>query len=82
MRYPSGEEARVGYRVRIGTWSLGTVVCSIDLGEYTAEHPREQWGYLGRGVMVLTEKAGLIHYTEPEEDMELISRGGGGGNRE
>ena len=76
MRYPSGEEARIGDRVRIGAWSLGTVVCSIDRDEYSPEYTREQWAHLGRGVMVLTEVAGLIHYQEPEDDMELIARGG------
>lgn len=65
----------IGDRVKIGAWSTGTVVCSIDRGEYCAEYPREAWDYLGRGIMVMTEGAGLIHYTEPDQDMELVARG-------
>jgi len=49
-------------------------VCSIDAGEYAAGHPKEQWAYLGRGIVVLSEKAGLVHYTEPEPGMRLVKR--------
>lgn len=74
MKYPSGEQVKVGDRITIGSWSLGTVVFSIDDDEYSAEYPKEHWAHLGKGVMVLTEAAGLIHYDEPDEDMELVSR--------
>jgi hypothetical protein len=50
-------------------------VCSIDRGEYSAEYPREAWAYLGRGVMVMADAAGLMHYTESDHDMELVARG-------
>ena len=76
MKYPSGEDVRLGDRVRIGDW-LGVVVCSIDGDEYSPEYPRDQWAYLGSGVMVLTEAAGLVHYPEPDPELELVSRGGG-----
>ena len=56
---------------------VGVVVASIDTDEYTPTCPKEQWAYLGRGVMVDTDKAGLIHYQEPDADMALIKRGGG-----
>ena len=56
---------------------LGTVVCSIDRGKYSPAYPRDVWGYLGRGVLVLTDAAGLIHYDEPDDDMKLIARAQG-----
>ena len=49
----------------------------MDTDEYTPEYPREQWDYLERGVMVRSGAAGLIHYTEPQPEMELVERGFG-----
>jgi hypothetical protein len=46
----------------------------MDTDEYSSEHPREQWGYLKRGVMIDCTDAGLIHYEEPEARMVLIKR--------
>lgn len=74
LNYPDGQEARIGDHVRLGDDDGGVVVCSIDLDEYSEKHPREQWSYLGAGVMIEFPKYGLIHYVEPDEDLELISR--------
>jgi hypothetical protein len=49
-------------------------VCSIDTGEYSPEFPREQWSYLGTGVMIQFANYGLVHYTEPDEDLEFLGR--------
>ncbi|WP_181591875.1 hypothetical protein [Mesorhizobium atlanticum] len=46
----------------------------MDTDEYSEEYPKEAFGYLERGIMVLSEKAGLIHYVKPEIDMRLIER--------
>jgi hypothetical protein len=68
-----GKLIRVGDRLKVGgDWTVGVVVCSMDDGEYSAAHPKEQCGYLGRGIMVDTEKAGLIHYVENDDDLEII----------
>jgi hypothetical protein len=53
---------------------VGTVVCSIDDAEYTAEYSEADWGYLEKGILVLTETAGVIHYMEPEAEFLLVSR--------
>lgn len=74
MKYPDGQEAKLGDQVELWSGNHGTVMCSIDAGEYTADYPKEQWAYLGRGVVVWSEKAGLIHYTEPEPGMRLVKR--------
>jgi hypothetical protein len=74
MKYPSGEEVRLGDHVKLGQDSGGIVVASIDTGEYSAEHPEAQWGYLKKGVMIEFPLYGLIHYEEPEPDLELIER--------
>jgi hypothetical protein len=74
VNYWDGQEARIGDRVRLGSEVEGVVVCSIDRGEYKGEHSEAQWGYLGKGVMVQFEKYGLIHYSEPDEDLVLLDR--------
>jgi hypothetical protein len=75
MKYPDGSEVRLGDLVELWEGNNGTVVCSIDTGEYSGEFPKEQWEYLGSGVLVLSDNAGLIHYKEPERTMRLLHRG-------
>jgi hypothetical protein len=74
MKYWNGQDVRLGDRVKLGDDDAGVVVCSIDTGEYSDEHPESAWGYLKRGVMISFPKYGLIHYEQSEEDLELIAR--------
>lgn len=74
MKYPSGEKVRLGDKVRLRDGTEGLVVCSIDTREYTAAYPKEQWEYLQRGVLVDFSKHGLIHYEQPEPDLQLVDR--------
>lgn len=73
MKYPDGQDVRLGDKVKLCD-DIGTVVCSIDTGEYSDDHPEAAWGYLGKGVMISFPKHGLIHYEEPEADLQLLSR--------
>jgi hypothetical protein len=75
MKYQDGQEVRLGDHVRLGGESTGTVVFSIDTDEYTSEFPRKDWSYLGTGVMIRSPSLGLLHYSEPDEDLELLDRG-------
>lgn len=74
MKYPDGQEVRLGDRVKLGPDREGVVVCSIDTDEYTTEHQKDQWSYLKKGVMINFPLYGLIHYEEPEDDLELLGR--------
>lgn len=74
MKYIDGNEVKVGDRVQLGEDRGGVVVCSIDTDEYTKEHPKEKWGYLGKGVIIQFPKFGIIHYEKAEDDLVLISR--------
>lgn len=51
---------------------VGTVVFSIDTDEFSSEFPKLDWEYLGRGIMVETEQAGLVHLADTGEDVEVI----------
>ena len=75
MRDVCGRLIRVGDRLKIGGgWTVGVVVASIDTGEYSHAHPQAAWAYLGRGIMVDTEAAGLIHYAGNSDELEVIER--------
>jgi hypothetical protein len=74
MKYSDGQEVRLGDRVKLEQDDGGVVVCSIDTGEYSDDHPEAQWGYLGKGVMISFPRYGLIHYEEAEPGLRLIAR--------
>ncbi len=72
MKYRDGGEVSVGDRVRLWRGCEGVVVCSIDSGRYSDGYSKEDWAYLGKGVLVLSDKAGLIHFDVPDEDFERL----------
>jgi hypothetical protein len=74
VKYPDGQDVKLGDRVRLGSDDQGLVVASMDTDEYIDDHPKAQWSYLKKGVMIEFPKWGLIHYEEPEPELELIER--------
>ena len=74
MKYADGSEVRLGDRVELWPGNRGTVVCSIDTSEFSSAYPKKQWSYLGSGILILSEQAGLIHYNELEATTKLLSR--------
>jgi hypothetical protein len=74
MKYSDGQDVRLGDHVKLGEDEGGIVVASIDTGEYGAEHSEAQWGYLKKGVLIEFRQYGLIHYEQPEPDLQLIGR--------
>ena len=74
MRYPDGQEVKLGDKVKLGNDDKGVVVCSIDSNDYSSEHTAEQWVYLGKGVMIEFPSCGLIHYEKAENELKLICR--------
>lgn len=79
MKYTDGTEIKLGDKVIISGKYHGVVVANIDGSEYSESHPKDQWSYLGSGVMIDTNFGGLVHYQEENikgETIELDSRGG------
>jgi hypothetical protein len=64
MKYADGQEVRLGDRVKLGQDHGGVVTRFIDASD----------NYLKKGVMVEFPTYGLIHYEEPEPDLQLIER--------
>jgi hypothetical protein len=74
MKYPDGQIAHIGDRVRLWNCVKGTVVCSLDTHEFSDEYPVDQWSYLRKGVLIHSTQTGLIHYLEPEATFQLLER--------
>ena len=75
MQYTDGNEIKPGDLVQIECRYRGTVIASMDLGEYLPG--QEQWAYLKEGIMVDTDFAGLVHYTtDATDDLVLLQRPG------
>ncbi len=76
MKCSDGTEMKRGDRVLIAGKYHGVVVADIDGSEYSEQHLKEKWGYLGSGVMIDTDFGGLVHYQQQNmagEDIVLES---------
>ena len=65
--YCSGDDIRIGDRVRCADWT-GVIVFVHGTG-YNPD-----WSYLGRGFMADYDKAGLVFSEQADEDLELVAR--------
>ncbi len=75
MKYRDGTEITPGDTVQIDVIYRGRVLASMDSGQYLSG--QEHWAYLGQGIMVDTDVAGLVHYTEEAtDDLVFIQRDG------
>jgi hypothetical protein len=72
MNYMDGNEVYIGDKV-IADDSEGVVVCVIDTKQFSDNY-KEDWAYLGKGMLIETKKWGLIHYPEVDEDVILVER--------
>ena len=74
MKYINDKEVMLGDKVDIGGGMTGTVVCSIEDQLYSDGYLQSKWEHLGKGILVDSEQAGLVHFAEPDIDLVLISR--------
>ena len=74
MKYPDGQIAHLGDRVRLWSGVEGTVVCSLDTQEVSDQYPVDQWRYLKNGVPIHSTQTGLIHYLDSEPTFQLLGR--------
>lgn len=66
MEYENGDPIKVGDIVTIDANYTGQVVASMDTSSYLPGY--ESWAYLSEGIMVMTDFAGLVHYTSQATD--------------
>lgn len=74
MKYSDGQHMRVGDKVRVWEGCVGTIVCAVDDNEYSQDFSKADWQYLKTGVLVDTDKAGLIHYPTDDHCLQLLQR--------
>lgn len=72
MKDKSGHKVKIGDKVELWRGCVGVVVCSIDDAEYTNNYSKADWEYLEEGVLVLSDKAGLVHVTSVNEDFRVL----------
>ncbi len=70
--YCSGDDIRVGDRVRCTDWTR-VIVFVLGTGSFAAGYSPD-WSYLGRGFMADYDKAGLVFSKHADEDLVLIAR--------
>ena len=73
MNYQDGQIVRIGDKVLLDD-DEGVVLFSIDTDEFSAKFPKEDWVYLGKGVMFQTTGMGLVFQEESSTDLELVQR--------
>ena len=74
MKYPDGKEVLLGDKVELWEGNKGVVVGDLDKAQYSSGYAKEDWEYLGSGILVTSQQAGLTHYRAPEKTMRLLSR--------
>lgn len=74
MKYPNGDQIKVGDILQLWEGCEGIVVCSIEDSVYSSEFTENDWAYLKEGILIKSDSAGIIHYTEPEESFKLLKR--------
>ena len=72
MKYLDGTDIRLGDKVLIDGKYNGVVVANIDGSEYSEKMPKENWEYLGSGVMIDTDFSGLVHYQQENIEKDEI----------
>ena len=74
MKYSSGEEIKLGDKVKLGEDNNGRVIGILDDKAGLDADFMEVWGHLEKGFLTKFPKYGIIHYETAEPDLELISR--------
>lgn len=74
MNYPNGQKIKLGDKLKLWGDCFGEVVCLISDGEYSDKFTRKDWEYLGEGVLIDTDTAGLIHFTVLDSSFQLLQR--------
>ena len=70
MEYENGCLIQAGDIVAIDDKYSGQVVASMDTSTYLPGY--ESWAYLAEGIMVMTDFAGLVHYTSQAMDRLVL----------
>ncbi|MHB8849166.1 MAG: hypothetical protein ACYC43_12100 [Burkholderiales bacterium] len=73
MKYLDGQFVELGDYVDLGGGMTGVVVCNFDNNQFAPDYPKAEWAG-PTGIMVKSEQAGLVHFSEPDIDLVLLKR--------
>jgi hypothetical protein len=68
----NGVPIKLGQQLQLLNNDSGIVVCDLDNDDYAPDYIRANWGYLKSGILVFSEKVGLIHYQQKDVDLEKL----------
>ena len=71
--YCSGDEIQVGDRVTCAAWT-GVFVFVLGTESFADGYTSEGWSYLGRGIMIQYDQAGMVFSEEAVEDLVVVAR--------
>lgn len=74
MNYHTGESIELNDSVELESDMTGIIVAVIDDSKYSKLYSKEEWGYLERGLLILSDQARLIHYPHITEEIKLINQ--------
>ncbi len=74
MQYSDGDKIELGDAVLLEGGAHGVIVGTIEEGAFLPPYVAAEWSYLGRGVLIDSDDAGLMHYGEPDEAWRLLGR--------
>jgi len=64
MKYASGDQVKLGDRIRISNGEMAVVVISADSGEYDESFPKEEWKDIRDGILVKTDSGALVQFDQ------------------
>ncbi|MCH7331460.1 hypothetical protein [Acinetobacter modestus] len=74
MNYQTGEIIDLDDYVELSGAMTGVIVVIVEDSKYSKLYPKEEWGYLECGLLILSGQAGLIHIPEITGDIKLIRK--------
>lgn len=74
MKYSDGTNVVVGDIVELWDGLTGKVLCNLDEQRAIQGFEISDWLYLEKGIIVETDKAGLVHYEKQEGTIRLMSK--------
>lgn len=74
MNYQNGDNVALGDIVSLGGGIQGAVVAVLGDKKFSPRYPEKEWGYLGSGILVESNEAGVVHVEQSIDSVTLIAR--------
>jgi hypothetical protein len=74
MNYSDGTHVMVGDVVELWDGLSGKVLCILDEQQAVEGFVMLDWIYLGKGIIVETDTAGLVHYEKQGGEIKLVGK--------